>query len=62
MEGLQRSAAVKSAMRSLLVVDGAEGIELELQVGYRLSRGLLGQELLHGPVEAFDAPMFVKQR
>ena len=33
VESLEGSAAVKSSVWTLLVVDGAEGIELELEVG-----------------------------
>jgi hypothetical protein len=39
-------------VRSLLVVDGAEGIELELEVSNRLGRSLAGEEELQGLVEA----------
>jgi hypothetical protein len=41
-------------MRSLLVVDVAEGIELELQVSNRFSWSLASEEELQGLVEAFD--------
>ena len=41
-------------MRSMLVVDGAEGVELELEVGNGLGPGLLGQVELQGLMEAFD--------
>ena len=41
-------------MRSLLVIDVAEGIELELQVSQRLSWSLLGEEELQGLVETFN--------
>lgn len=54
MESLQWSSSVERSMWSLLVVDGAEGIELQLQVGKRLGRSLLGEEELQGLVEAFD--------
>ena len=54
IESLQRRAAVKSSMWSLLVIDGAESVELELEVGNRFGRSLSGEEELQGLVEAFD--------
>src|SRR6202158_2800599 len=54
IESLQRRASVESSMRSLLVVDGPEGIELELQMRNRFGGGLLSEEELEGLVEAFD--------
>ena len=53
MESLQRGAAIKSSVWSLLFVDGAKGIKLQLQVGKGVSRRLFGQEELQGLVEAF---------
>ena len=41
-------------MRSLLVIDGAEGIELELQMSNRLGGRLFGEKELQSLVEAFD--------
>ena len=41
-------------MWSLLVIDGAESVELELQVGNRFGRSLSGEKELQGLVEAFD--------
>ena len=40
-------------MRSVLVVDGPEGVELQLEVSQRVSGSLLGEEELEGLVEAF---------
>jgi len=54
VESLQRGAAIESAMPSVLVVDDAKGLELELEVSERLSGSLLGQKELEGLVEAFD--------
>ena len=52
IERLQRRAAIEGSVRSLLVVGGAEGIELELEVGNRLGRSLPGEKELQGLVEA----------
>jgi hypothetical protein len=41
-------------MGSLLVVNGAKGIELQLQVGNRFGGNLAGEKELQGLVEAFD--------
>jgi hypothetical protein len=54
VEGLERRAATKGAMRSQLVIDGAEGIELELEMSNRVGGRLLGEKELQSLVEAFD--------
>jgi len=54
MESLQWRAAVEGSVGTLLVVDGAEGIKLQLKVSDGLGRCLFGEEELQGLVEAFD--------
>src|SRR5581483_2257161 len=54
VESLQWSPAVEGAVWSLLVVDGAKGVELELEVSERVGGRLLDKEELQGLVEALD--------
>ena len=54
VEGVQGRVAVQGAVGAVLVVVGAEGVELGLEDGQRRGRRLLGEELLLGLVEAFD--------
>jgi hypothetical protein len=52
--GLGRGAPVQGAVRSDGVVVGAEGVELDLELGECVGGGLVAQPLLPGLVEAFD--------
>src|SRR5207249_10291710 len=54
VEGDQGCASVEGAVWALLVVVGAEGVELSLQEWERGRRWLLSQEPLEGLVEALD--------
>ena len=54
LKGVERGLFFQRPVRPHVVVVGTEGVQLELQVAQRLSRGLLGEELLQGLVEAFD--------
>jgi len=54
VEGDQGGTAVEGAMRALLVVVAAKGVELELEHGDRGRRRLFGEEPFEGLVEAFD--------
>jgi hypothetical protein len=54
VEGMQGRVAVEGAMGAVLVVVGAEGIELSLEDRQGCCRRLLGEELLLGLVEALD--------
>ena len=47
-------------MRALVVVDEPEEVELGLELVDAVGGGLGGEAFLEGPVEPFDAPMFVK--
>jgi hypothetical protein len=48
------SLSIKGPVWSLGVVVVAKGVELDLELGDRGRRGLLGEEALEGLVEAFD--------
>ena len=52
----QRRASTERPVRPVLVVVGAVGVELQLQVAERRWRNLLGQVLLEGLVEPLDRP------
>jgi hypothetical protein len=54
MEGVQGRVAMQRSMGPVLVVVGAERVELGLEDGERRRRCLFGEELLLGQVEAFD--------
>ena len=54
VEGVQGRVAVQRAVRAMLVVVGAEGVELGLEHGEGRCRRLLVEESLLGLVEALD--------
>ena len=54
--GRGRSLTVQGAVGSLLVVVGAEGVQLRLQFGQGSGSGLASEPLFEGLVEAFDFP------
>ena len=54
VEGDQWGLAAEGPMGPEVVVEGAEGVELELELGERVGWRLAGQEALEGLVEAFD--------